>query len=201
MTTNVHQDVAHQGVIQSPRQAGQNQETARFTRGIHKARALAHARRQAEAVDAKASGIVRVNERPHVICEVDVSRSSEERIEAALAYGSQYGAELTFVWVFDPRAFASTAPVAAGGIGTWGLPLLLGRIVERARARGLTASSVVLIGARDQVLDEEQLADADALYTTDQQVVRCHRCGWRHDPRGIHFCPTEHLPRASHPAA
>jgi hypothetical protein len=200
MTTNVHQDVAHRAATPS-RQAGQNQEMARFTRGIHEARELAHSRTKAAEVSAKVGGTVGVNELPHVICEVDASRTSEERIEAALAYASQHGAELTFVWVFDPRAFGSTSPVAVGGIGTWGLPSLLGRVVERARARGLTASSAVLIGARDQVLDDERLADADALYTTVQHVVRCQRCGWRHDPRGIHFCPAEHLPRASKPAA
>jgi hypothetical protein len=140
-------------------------------------------------------------ERPHVICEVDASGASEERIEAALTFGSENDAELTFVWIFDPRTFASASPVAAGGIGTWGLPLLLDRTIERARARGLTASSVVLIGTRDQVLDGQQAANADALYTATQQVVRCPRCGWRHDPRGIHLCPTVHLPRASRPAA
>src|SRR5262249_40722240 len=55
-----------------------------------------------------------------VICEIDASRASEERIEAALAYGSEHDAEITFVWVFDPRAFGSTSPVAAGGPGALG---------------------------------------------------------------------------------
>jgi hypothetical protein len=136
-----------------------------------------------------------------VICEVDASHASNERIEAALDYSSKHGAEITFVWVFDPRAFASTTPVAAGGIGTWGLPLILGRVVERARERALTANSIVLIGAREQLLDRgEETANADALYTATAQIVRCPQCGWRHDPRGIHFCPTVHLPHASHPA-
>jgi nucleotide-binding universal stress UspA family protein len=136
-----------------------------------------------------------------VICEIDASPASNERIEAALNYSSKHGAEITFVWVFDPRAFASTTPVATGGIGTWGLPLILGRAVERARERALTASSLVLIGAREQVLDRaEDAANADALYTTATQIVRCPQCGWRHDPRGIHFCPTVHLAQASHPA-
>jgi hypothetical protein len=133
-------------------------------------------------------------ERQHVICEVDASRASEERIEAALAYSSEHDAELTFVWIFDPRAFGSATPVAAGGIGIWGLPLLLGRVVERARKLGLVASTAVLIGARGGVFDEEErAATADALYTARQQVVRCPQCGWRHDPRGVHYCPKEHL--------
>jgi hypothetical protein len=138
---------------------------------------------------------------PQVICEIDASHASNERIEAALDYSSKHGAEITFIWVLDPRAFASTMPVAAGGIGTWGLPLMLGRAVERARERALAASSAVLIGAREELLDRAQpAANADALYTATAQIVRCPQCGWRHDPRGIHFCPTVHLPLASHEA-
>jgi hypothetical protein len=130
----------------------------------------------------------------HVICELDASRASEERIEAALAYASEHDAELTFVSVVDPRTFGSASPVAARGIGTWGLPLLLARAAERARKLGVAASTAVLIGAREHVLDEkEQAANADALYTARERVVRCPRCGWRHDPRGVHYCPTEHL--------
>jgi hypothetical protein len=141
-------------------------------------------------------------ERQHVICEIDASCASEERIEAALAYSSEHGAELTFVWILDPRAFASASPIAAGGIGTWGPPMLLGRVVERARKLGLAANTAVLVGAREDVLDEkEQAANADALYTARQQVIRCPQCGWRHDPRGVHFCPAAHLPLASRPAA
>src|SRR5262249_58782083 len=47
-----------------------------------------------------------------VICEIDASRASEERIEAALAYGSQPHPQLKFVWVFGPRGFryASRVP-------------------------------------------------------------------------------------------
>ena len=53
--------IAHQGVMQSLRQMGQNQEMTIFTQGIYEARELALSRMQAEAVDAKASGIVGVN--------------------------------------------------------------------------------------------------------------------------------------------
>jgi uncharacterized protein YbjQ (UPF0145 family) len=52
--------VAHQGVLQSLRQAGQNQEMLQFTQGVYEARELALARMQAEAAQAKASGIVGV---------------------------------------------------------------------------------------------------------------------------------------------
>jgi uncharacterized protein YbjQ (UPF0145 family) len=52
--------VAHQGVMQSLRQAGQNQEMLQFTQGVYDARELALSRMQAEANTAKASGIVGV---------------------------------------------------------------------------------------------------------------------------------------------
>src|SRR6201999_4028848 len=53
--------IAHQGVLQSLRQAGQNQEMVVFTQGIYEARELALGRMQAEATQAKAPGIVGVN--------------------------------------------------------------------------------------------------------------------------------------------
>src|SRR6266436_9093946 len=52
--------IAHQGVLQSLRQVGQNQEMLQFTQGIYEARELALARMQAEATQAGASGIVGV---------------------------------------------------------------------------------------------------------------------------------------------
>jgi uncharacterized protein YbjQ (UPF0145 family) len=53
--------IAHQSVMQSLRQAGQNQEMVQFTQGIYEARELALVRMQAEAAQAQASGIVGVN--------------------------------------------------------------------------------------------------------------------------------------------
>jgi uncharacterized protein YbjQ (UPF0145 family) len=53
--------IAHQSMIQTLRQAGQNQEMVVFTQGIYEARELALSRMQAEAGDASASGIVGVN--------------------------------------------------------------------------------------------------------------------------------------------
>jgi uncharacterized protein YbjQ (UPF0145 family) len=53
--------IAHQSAMQSLRQAGQNQEMVLFTQGIYDARELALARMQAEATQAKASGIVGVS--------------------------------------------------------------------------------------------------------------------------------------------
>ena len=50
--------IAHQGVMQSMRQAGQNQEMLQFTQGVYEARELALARMQAEAAQARSSGIV-----------------------------------------------------------------------------------------------------------------------------------------------
>jgi uncharacterized protein YbjQ (UPF0145 family) len=52
--------IAHQGVLQSLRQAGQNQEMMQFTQGVYEARELALARMQAEAAQARSSGIVGV---------------------------------------------------------------------------------------------------------------------------------------------
>jgi uncharacterized protein YbjQ (UPF0145 family) len=52
--------IAHQSVMQSLRQAGQNQEMIQFTQGVYEARELALARMQAEATQAQSSGIVGV---------------------------------------------------------------------------------------------------------------------------------------------
>jgi uncharacterized protein YbjQ (UPF0145 family) len=52
--------IAHQSVMQTLRQVGQNQEMLQFTQGIYEARELALARMQAEATQATASGIVGV---------------------------------------------------------------------------------------------------------------------------------------------
>ena len=53
--------IAHQSAMQALRQTGQNQEMVQFTQGVYDARELALSRMQAEAVQAKASGIVGVN--------------------------------------------------------------------------------------------------------------------------------------------
>jgi uncharacterized protein YbjQ (UPF0145 family) len=52
--------IAHQSLMQTLRQAGQNQEMIQFTQGIYEARELALSRMQAEAAQARASGIVGV---------------------------------------------------------------------------------------------------------------------------------------------
>jgi len=52
--------IAHQTVMQSLRQAYQNQEMMQFTQGVYEARELALTRMQAEAAQARASGIVGV---------------------------------------------------------------------------------------------------------------------------------------------
>jgi uncharacterized protein YbjQ (UPF0145 family) len=53
--------IAHQGVVQSMRQAGQNQEMLQFTQGVYEARELALLRMQVEAAAAQSSGIVGVD--------------------------------------------------------------------------------------------------------------------------------------------
>jgi uncharacterized protein YbjQ (UPF0145 family) len=52
--------IAHQSVLQTLRQAGQNQEMMQFTQGVYEARERALARMQDEAAQAKSSGIVGV---------------------------------------------------------------------------------------------------------------------------------------------
>src|ERR1700749_1103724 len=52
--------IAHRSVLQSLRQAYQNQEMVQFTQGVYEARELALDRMQAEAAQARASGIVGV---------------------------------------------------------------------------------------------------------------------------------------------
>jgi len=52
--------IAHQSVMQSLRQTGQNQEMLQFTQGVYEARELALTRMQAEASAAQSSGIVGV---------------------------------------------------------------------------------------------------------------------------------------------
>ena len=53
--------IAHQSMMQTLRQTGQNQEMVQFTQGVYEARELALVRMQAEASEAKSSGIVGVN--------------------------------------------------------------------------------------------------------------------------------------------
>jgi uncharacterized protein YbjQ (UPF0145 family) len=52
--------IAHQSVMQTLRQTGQNQEMVQFTQGIYEARELALMRMQSEATEARSSGIVGV---------------------------------------------------------------------------------------------------------------------------------------------
>jgi uncharacterized protein YbjQ (UPF0145 family) len=52
--------IAHQSMMQTLRQAGQNQEMVQFTQGTYEARELALIRMQTEASEARASGIVGV---------------------------------------------------------------------------------------------------------------------------------------------
>jgi uncharacterized protein YbjQ (UPF0145 family) len=53
--------IAHQGILQSMSQAGQNQEMLQFTQGVYEARELALMRMQVEAAAAQSSGIVGVD--------------------------------------------------------------------------------------------------------------------------------------------
>jgi uncharacterized protein YbjQ (UPF0145 family) len=57
--------IAHQSVLQTMRQVGQNQEMIQFTQGVYEARELALTRMQTEAAQARASGIVGVTVAVH----------------------------------------------------------------------------------------------------------------------------------------
>jgi uncharacterized protein YbjQ (UPF0145 family) len=57
--------IAHQGVMQSLRQVGQNTEMVQFTQGVYEARELALVRMQSEAAQARSSGIVGVTVEVH----------------------------------------------------------------------------------------------------------------------------------------
>jgi uncharacterized protein YbjQ (UPF0145 family) len=57
--------IAHQSALQAMRQVGQNQEMIQFTQGVYEARELALTRMQAEAAQARASGIVGVSVAVH----------------------------------------------------------------------------------------------------------------------------------------
>jgi uncharacterized protein YbjQ (UPF0145 family) len=53
--------IAHQSMMQTLRQSGQNQEMVQFTQGVYEARELALSRMQAEATQVRSSGIVGVS--------------------------------------------------------------------------------------------------------------------------------------------
>ena len=143
-----------------------------------------------------------------VLCELDASTKADELLGDALALCEEHGAELFIVWVLEPRVFSSPLPGSAGAIGTFGLPHVLHAAIERARERGVTATSAVRIGEREIVLRREAEAiGAAALFrlyagrTTprngETEIVRCPRCGARRDDRAVHFCPRVYLEPAA----
>jgi hypothetical protein len=91
-----------------------------------------------------------------VVCELDASSSSEERILDALAACEEYDAELHVVWVFEPARFG--APIGAGA-GSFGLPAVLAGAVALASERGIAVSSAVRFGKREVVLRESTERD------------------------------------------
>jgi hypothetical protein len=83
-----------------------------------------------------------------IVCELDPSVRADERVRDALAACEERGAALYVVWVFQ-------APAAGGGIGTFGMPTVLGAAVEAARERGIAVTSAVRFGNREVVLRRE----------------------------------------------
>src|SRR5262245_63824777 len=139
-----------------------------------------------------------------VICELDASTHAEELLRDALAICDEHGAELHIVWVLEPRIFSSPFPGSPGAVGTFGLPHVLHEAIERARQHGIPATSAVRIGEREVVLrGEAESSHAQTILRLDRhdrrgdgtatEIVRCPHCGWRLDPRGVHFCPKVHL--------
>ncbi len=111
--------------------------------------------------------------------------------------------------MLEPRVFSSPFPGSAGAVGTFGLPRVLHAAVERARARGIPATSAVRIGEREVVLRREvQAADAAALFSlagdrvttsrgANTAVLRCPKCGSRRDGRAVHYCPRVYVESAT----
>jgi hypothetical protein len=137
--------------------------------------------------------------RRRVVCELDASVEAARLLDDALSRCEEHDADLVVVWVLEPRLFASPYPGSAGAVGTFGLPHLLHRAVERAKERGIPATSVVRIGEREVVLRTEALvAGATEVFrldpaAIDETVRRCGRCGCVVDLRAPHYCPCVNL--------
>jgi nucleotide-binding universal stress UspA family protein len=142
--------------------------------------------------------------RPCILCELDASKRADELLHDAIAMCEEHGAELYVVWVLEPTLFRSPFPGASGAVGAFGLPHVLRTAIERARERGIPATSAVRIGDREVVLRQEARATrAQSIFRIDGakrdaastavEVVRCPHCGWRLDARAVHLCPKVHL--------
>jgi hypothetical protein len=141
--------------------------------------------------------------RRRVVCELDASVVAAGLLDDALARCEEHDADLVVVWVLEPRLFASPYPGSPGAAGTFGLPHVLHRAVERAKERGIPATSVVRIGEREVVLRAEAaVAGTTEVFRLDPFGVssigqhdarRCGRCGGLVDVRAPHYCPRVHL--------
>jgi hypothetical protein len=98
--------------------------------------------------------------KPRVVCKLDASTKADELLGDALSLCEEQDAQLVVVWVLEPRLFSSPFPGSAGAVGTFGLPGVLHAAIERARERGITATSMVRIGDREVVLRREAEAVA-----------------------------------------
>src|SRR5262245_27676250 len=83
-----------------------------------------------------------------IVCELGPSVRADERVRDALAACEEHSAELYVVWVFHP-------PAAGGGVGTFGLPAVLGNAVDAARGRGIAVTSAVRFGEHEVELRRE----------------------------------------------
>jgi hypothetical protein len=89
-----------------------------------------------------------VNARPNarhdgeqrIVCELDPSVRTEERVLDALAACEEHDAELYIVWVVER--------------GSVGLPAVLGNALRLAAERGIRATSAARFGRREVMLQE-----------------------------------------------
>ncbi len=108
--------------------------------------------------------------RPRIVCELDPSTRAEELVRDAIAACEEHGAELHVVWVLEPRVFSSPFPGSAGAVGAFGLPHVLHTAVERARERGIPATSAVRVGNREVVLRQEaETTQAHTVFRLDDR--------------------------------
>ncbi len=127
-----------------------------------------------------------------IVCEVNASSKSRDVLEAAVSYCRERDVDLVVVWVVNPIELQPAT--GAGMPGTWGLVGVHATMVEQLRDEGVVVASSLRIGDPNSVLEEErERCGAEWIFTaTDVPVRRCPACGALDDPRGVHFCPTQH---------
>jgi hypothetical protein len=94
-----------------------------------------------------------------IVCELDASSRAQQLLDEAIARCKETGAELSVVWILEPRMLDTPYPRSSAAVGGWGLPYVLHAAVERARAESVHATSAVRIGKREVVLRGESAVE------------------------------------------